>query len=328
MRNYKLPAFIIQAVTGILGISFVWTGHLLIGIILFAGILSSDVGLTSSRRESSRITVKLLLLLYGVMLWLIFVTPSKPGAHKNEDFDSTLHIRTHSNLTPHLSRSHTHHYPLKPTDLISGTGRGLNSEVLGSRPSSNRYTGKKTAITAHHKQATKGMTSPQIHVKSIQLLTKIFGDLPPSDFSDLKYRDSIEVKHQMSRVFTEIPENGFLSEFKNPCWKYRISQNPYIPRSLEDIYESEEEEQRISLACLPYAYILGQPKCGTSDLFERLKKHPDIRYTYLLFVYSCILYISVMCIFHVSNKADALKFYINVMGCTDYFFVMFLRIFL
>jgi hypothetical protein len=31
------------------------------------------------------------------------------------------------------------------------------------------------------------------------------------------------------------------------------------------------------LACLPYAYILGQPKCGTTDLFDRLRRHPDIR---------------------------------------------------
>ena len=124
------------------------------------------------------------------------------------------------------------------------------------------------------------MKSPHIHVKSIRLLTEIFGDLPTSDFSDLKYRDAVEVKHQMSRVFSEIPATGFLSEFKNPCWKYRITQNPGIPRSLEDIYESNGDEQKISLACLPYAYILGQPKCGTSDLFERLKKHPDIRYSY------------------------------------------------
>jgi hypothetical protein len=30
------------------------------------------------------------------------------------------------------------------------------------------------------------------------------------------------------------------------------------------------------LQCLPYAYLLGMPKCGSSDLWERLVRHPEI----------------------------------------------------
>ncbi|RXN36004.1 carbohydrate sulfotransferase 15 [Labeo rohita] len=33
------------------------------------------------------------------------------------------------------------------------------------------------------------------------------------------------------------------------------------------------------LRCLPYFYIIGQPKCGTTDLYERLRLHPDVRLT-------------------------------------------------
>ena len=30
------------------------------------------------------------------------------------------------------------------------------------------------------------------------------------------------------------------------------------------------------LRCLPYFLVIGQPKCGSTDLFWRLAKHPDI----------------------------------------------------
>ena len=31
------------------------------------------------------------------------------------------------------------------------------------------------------------------------------------------------------------------------------------------------------LECLPYAYVLGMPKCGSSDLWERLSKHANVQ---------------------------------------------------
>lgn len=45
---------------------------------------------------------------------------------------------------------------------------------------------------------------------------------------------------------------------KNPCWN-----------------ENNDDENK-DFACLPYAYVLGQPKCGTSNLYEHLKKHPEV----------------------------------------------------
>jgi len=75
-------------------------------------------------------------------------------------------------------------------------------------------------------------------------------------------------------VFTEVPTDGFLSNFKNPCWKrgqrlvHTTSHKHGSDLSRDDVDET--------LTCLPYAYILGQPKCGTSDLFERLRNHPDV----------------------------------------------------
>lgn len=82
-----------------------------------------------------------------------------------------------------------------------------------------------------------------------------------SDFPDLKYRSPEEVRYKYPLIFQELKSNNlsrnplpFLSGYKNPCL---------------DLYGSRH--------CLPYAIILGQPKCGTSDLFERIKAHPDVK---------------------------------------------------
>jgi hypothetical protein len=111
-----------------------------------------------------------------------------------------------------------------------------------------------------------------VHDKSIALLTATFGKLPISDFPDLKYRSTEEVHIHLKGIFEDLPDT-FLEEYKNPCWRYPASNNPQPSAALLDLNEKGD----MAVACLPYAYILGQPKCGTSDLFERLKRHPDIR---------------------------------------------------
>jgi hypothetical protein len=84
------------------------------------------------------------------------------------------------------------------------------------------------------------------------------GKLPPeSHFPDLKYRPRREVRTQMAGMFDALSTVDFMKT-KNPCWEVDSGKAP-------------------GAACLPYAYVLGQPKCGTSDLFERLKRHHDIK---------------------------------------------------
>ena len=254
-----------------LGVSFVWNHHSLIGVILFAVTLFADTGLSSVRKDFTRMSVKLLFLLYGILLWFIFVTPSKVQQNKSTNGDSTLYARTR-NITPRKTRSQ-HNYPVKlsePKVVRSGKQDKSRGDAIAAEPRSIQ---KPEAINTLRRK----ISSAQVHSRSISLLAKVFGDLPPSDFADLKYRGADEVKTQLERVFSELPSDGFLNTFKNPCWKYNMDMNPDIPRTLEDLYDGEGDD-KTSLACLPFAYILGQPKCGTSDLFERLKGHPDIRY--------------------------------------------------
>lgn len=83
------------------------------------------------------------------------------------------------------------------------------------------------------------------------------------DFPDLSYRASAVIRSQHPRMFAELPAYGFDNSFRNPCWRREV-ENP------------TQNSSAGHLVCLPYAYVLGQPKCGTSDLFERMKEHPDI----------------------------------------------------
>lgn len=271
MRNYKLCGYIIQAITIMLGVSFIWNHHSLIGIILFAVTIFADTGLSSVRKDFTRMSVKLLFLLYGILLWFIFVTPSNVKQNKLSNADTTLYARTR-NITPRKTRSQQK-YPVKHSELkVGNSGRldKLSGDTIAAEPKNIQ---KLEVINSLRRKAS----SVEVHSRSISLLAKVFGDLPRSDFADLKYRGSEEVKAQLAQVFSEMPPDGFLPSIKNPCWKYDMDMNPDIPRTLEDLFTGKEEEQ-LSLACLPFAYILGQPKCGTSDLFERLKSHPDIRY--------------------------------------------------
>lgn len=95
-------------------------------------------------------------------------------------------------------------------------------------------------------------------VSSDAIIDVIGSSLPSVTFPDLKYRGSAEIRLKLRKIFEELPQEGFLQEYKNPCWF-----KPNI--------------QETSRVCLPYAYILGQPKSGTSDLFERIKRHPQVR---------------------------------------------------
>ncbi|XP_053381985.1 uncharacterized protein LOC123541018 [Mercenaria mercenaria] len=51
----------------------------------------------------------------------------------------------------------------------------------------------------------------------------------------------------------------FHEQYRNPCW-----------------FEDEESDTSNGLKCLPYFYLIGAPKCGTTDLQRRLVQHPDI----------------------------------------------------
>ncbi|WAR20715.1 CHSTF-like protein [Mya arenaria] len=86
----------------------------------------------------------------------------------------------------------------------------------------------------------------------------------------------------------------FSPRFKNPCWFEPLrTPDPYenntfatfspsAKRTLERLGEQWEEQYYLNdvkptrLRCLPHFIIIGQPKCGSTDLFWKVAKHPDI----------------------------------------------------
>nr|BAF85811.1 N-acetylgalactosamine 4-sulfate 6-O-sulfotransferase [Todarodes pacificus] len=88
----------------------------------------------------------------------------------------------------------------------------------------------------------------------------------------------------------------FLPEYRNPCWLEDIHSagvyldNPYLHMSQsiqkEMIRLTTKWDKLLSknngtklpqrLRCLPYFYIAGMPKSGTTDFYRRINTHPDI----------------------------------------------------
>ena len=102
---------------------------------------------------------------------------------------------------------------------------------------------------------TKLSALQPINSLSNDLIDRVVGPLFGTDFPDLKYFPMEVIHSKYPTMFNELPDK-FISDYKNPCWN--------------------AEKDTGGLACLPYAYVLGQPKCGTSDLFERIKLHQQI----------------------------------------------------
>ena len=125
------------------------------------------------------------------------------------------------------------------------------------------------------------------------LFTSVFhATLPESLHPDLAYRPPAEVHATLKQIFTELPAS-FLAKYKNPCWRADAAaarpvgeheaaaakhRRKALRRKGRSAPAAEEAGEAVEggdvLHCLPYAYVLGQPKCGTSDLFERMKVIP------------------------------------------------------
>ncbi|XP_075999751.1 carbohydrate sulfotransferase 15 [Genypterus blacodes] len=99
-------------------------------------------------------------------------------------------------------------------------------------------------------------------------------------------------------MFSVIPHK-FLPGVKNPCWyeefagnitsdPYRTNLYAHYSRRFRTVFEylrnafrehlSHRNGKLYRLRCLPFFYIIGQPKCGTTDLYDRLRLHPDVRF--------------------------------------------------
>eukprot|EP01031_Cornospumella_fuschlensis_P040431 gene40431-49273_t len=99
------------------------------------------------------------------------------------------------------------------------------------------------------------------------VLQELLGSSLEVDFPDLAYWDDEELRARYPTMFRELPAQ-FDSRFRNPCWQDE-QDNSNSNNNNNNINNANGNRLR----CLPLAYLLGQPKCGTSDLFVRLAAH-------------------------------------------------------
>ena len=65
--------------------------------------------------------------------------------------------------------------------------------------------------------------------------------------------------HSVTQVFDKVPPpDEFLKDYKSPCWQ----------RS------SPDHADRVQ--CLPYFYLAGMPKCGTTDIWAKTNSHNGV----------------------------------------------------
>ncbi|XP_070833621.1 carbohydrate sulfotransferase 15-like [Chaetodon trifascialis] len=118
------------------------------------------------------------------------------------------------------------------------------------------------------------------------------------EYTPRKVPDEKEVIEMDSSLFSTVPRH-FLPSVKSPCWYEEISSehstdpyknNRYCPGSSRKTlcdkmrpdfqkHLQHRDGKLFRLRCLPYFYIIGQPKCGTTDLHSRLRRHPEVHYS-------------------------------------------------
>lgn len=101
------------------------------------------------------------------------------------------------------------------------------------------------------------------------------------------------------QMFSVIP-GKFLPNCKSPCWyeafagrnttdPYRTNSYALYSKRFRSTFDtlrkafwghlSHAHGKHFRLRCLPHFYIIGQPKCGTTDLYDRLRLHPEVKFS-------------------------------------------------
>ncbi|XP_067681395.1 carbohydrate sulfotransferase 15-like [Haliotis asinina] len=76
---------------------------------------------------------------------------------------------------------------------------------------------------------------------------------------------------------TKLPET--VHTMKNPCW---WTQHPHrttcdkLTLMNKALKLPANQSREPVLRCLPYFYLIGQAKCGTTDIFSRITRHPSV----------------------------------------------------
>lgn len=257
-RLLEIVGGILRFVAILLSIAVIYEGQVL-GVALLIAAIYIDLILPARTGSIIAVAAKLFLFMQASIIWVFltkmeaFTTETGTSMRSGKYVDPF--IRSLQSDSQSQSQAPVRSVANKIVEQNMKTSQQFQrhaSFVLDSEPQEQQ--------AQAHSNSALVLTSYPVHDvwRKSPALMRVFvtvSNLPPEvDHPDLRLRSSEEVRRGLATVFNELPEAGFLPDHRNPCW---------IP-------------QGKGLACLPYSYVLGQPKCGSSDLYERLRRHPDV----------------------------------------------------
>ena len=108
---------------------------------------------------------------------------------------------------------------------------------------------------------------------------------PPPPGAPLGYGRDLEALRTMTRadvvaahasLFRGLPRE-FDRRFRNPCWFSRAEDSGGSGSAARTGGTATDTATASAwFQCLPHGVVLGFPKCATSDLWERLTRHPEV----------------------------------------------------
>ncbi|XP_073775165.1 carbohydrate sulfotransferase 15 isoform X5 [Danio rerio] len=149
-----------------------------------------------------------------------------------------------------------------------------------------------TAVFLGYDAAPQDLSEDTLRDVVRRIFTKV-------NFTHRRVPEVRELHRLNTHLFSVIPPH-FLPEVRNPCWfqelRGDVSADPYSSNLFTGLFMQPvfahlnasfrqslllHDGKLLRFRCLPYFYIIGQPKCGTTDLYERLQLHPHVQLTAL-----------------------------------------------
>ena len=131
---------------------------------------------------------------------------------------------------------------IESESTVTENGLSSASSVPASSSPGTSDSGSTFGISATSSSATYDINA--LHMLTQERVTQLVQDLTHL-VRDMHFTSD--------KIFAPGFNLTFLPEYKNPCWK-----------------------ENNTLLCLPYFFIGGFPKCGTTELFAKLITHPEI----------------------------------------------------
>ncbi|XP_008319035.1 carbohydrate sulfotransferase 15-like [Cynoglossus semilaevis] len=150
-------------------------------------------------------------------------------------------------------------------------------------------------MVAAQRKSEEELTPKNVKLDMKSLMSTIGSKIDYSPRSIPKQEELVEIDTLLSNVL----RRRISMAIKSPCWyamfKPEIYADVYktcqftkvfseFKTMFDNLWLDYEEHLRSAnsgkfhLRCLPYFYIIGQPMCGTEDMFQRLRLHPEIQY--------------------------------------------------